>query len=282
MKNVFLSVVIICALAISALGGTFATWSDSETSMDNTIKTGSVDLQVNYADDAPWGDGVGPGVKIECMVPCKLYGPFNYELWNGGQCDYPSEAYIHFKQVCCSNLPPKADTGYKEPVGDEEPGAGTGQLKCEPELVAEYGGKVNCTTVPGVGVQGDKCTMKDHIYVWIFEKDLDTHENIGPPIWDGKLNLLVCEEIYLFDLNPCEPKGINLYFHLQQEAEEEFTIPEGWPGAGGPMNYITGEEEWKFNDWPSWALMKDMVSFNIEFDLVLVLPDDVPTPEDLD
>jgi hypothetical protein len=28
----------------------------------------------------------------------------------------------------------------------------------------------------------------------------------------------------------------------------------------------------KFNDWPSWALMKDRVEFDMEFDLWLIDP----------
>jgi hypothetical protein len=88
-------------------------------------------------------------------------------------------------------------------------------------------------------------------------------------IVDDKILNLVCQEFYLFDLVPCEPRMIYLYFHLQQPSEEDFGhnfFPN--PGEAG---HDPGE--WaKFNDWPSWALMKDRIDFDMEFDLWLVDP----------
>jgi predicted ribosomally synthesized peptide with SipW-like signal peptide len=256
MKNMFLCFMVVSALAVGSLGGTMATWSDSETSEDNSIITGSLDLKVNQNDDAPWGSGIGKKVELDCMIPCKYYGPFLVELWNAGQCEFPSHAYIHFKDYECSNALPKENTGYPCPV--------TGDLKPEPELVAEQGGKVNCVTVPGIGILGDDCTLGDHIGVYL---TLD-NPAVDPTdmIFLGKLGEIVCQEIYLFDLMPCEPRNIYLYFHLQQPSEEDFglnLIPnEGEAGYD--------EMHWKkFNDWPSWALMKDVVTFDVEFDLWL-------------
>jgi predicted ribosomally synthesized peptide with SipW-like signal peptide len=269
MKSIFLVAVVICALAIAGIGGTFATWSDSETSMDNKITTGSVDLKVNGADDAPWGSGVPTKVEVDCMIPCKWYGPFEVELWNAGICEFPSHAFLHFKDMCCSNAPPKVSdgsgeywpanttTGYPDPV--------SGDLKPEPELVAEYGGKVDCRTVPGVGVLGDLCTMKSHVACRVTADEAGEEEIIG----ETKLINLECQEIYLFDLMPCNGRTIYLWFHLQQPSEEEYDynfFPN--PGEVGfdELEYL------KFNDWPSWGLMRDVVSFSIEFDLWLEDP----------
>jgi predicted ribosomally synthesized peptide with SipW-like signal peptide len=261
MKSVFLSVVVVCALAIAGIGGTFATWSDSETSMDNIITTGSVDLKVNGADDAPWGGGVPTKVKIECMVPCKVYGPYEVELWNAGVCDTASRAYIHFKDMCCSNAPPKVDeagktTGYPDPV--------TGDLKPEPELVAEYGGKVDCRTVDGIGhAVGDDCSMKSHVAIMV------TNDRAGEDVLIGwtKLIDIECLEIYLFDLLPCNARTIYLWFHLQQESEEAY----GFDYFADPEDVGFDKLEWeKFNDWPSWSMMRDKVTFSMEFDLWLV------------
>jgi predicted ribosomally synthesized peptide with SipW-like signal peptide len=258
MKSIFLVAVVICALAIAGIGGTFATWSDSETSPDNYIETGSVDLLVNGADDAPWGSGVPTKIDIDCVIPCKWHGPFPVDVWNASQdCMPPSELYIHVKDVCCANTPPKAGSGYADP--------NTGVMKPEPELVAEYGGKVNCVEVPGVGVMGDDCTLADHIGVVIVKDD----PFFGPVLFDGKLGELVCNEVYLCDLEPCNEQTLYFWIHLQQPAEEDFGmnfIPnDGEPGYD-PMEYA------KFNDWPSWALMKDAISFDMEFDLWLVDP----------
>jgi predicted ribosomally synthesized peptide with SipW-like signal peptide len=268
MKSVFLSVVVVCALAIAGIGGTFATWSDSETSMGNTITTGSVDLKVNGYDDVGptlaeplWGEGVPAKVTIDCMIPCKWYGPYEVELWNAGVCTEatPSKAYIHFKEACCGNALPKDGSGYMSPDG---------AMKPEPELVAEYGGRVDSLYVPGIGVTGDDCSMLSHVEVIVCDEETGDRL-VGPvPLVD-----IMCEEIYLFDLIPCNARTINLWFHLIQESEEDYDydfIPD--PGD-------TGYDElyWKkFNDWPSWALMRDTVVFSIEFDLFLDVPDDEP------
>lgn len=270
-RNLILAVVVIAALSIAGAGGVFATWSDSETSMGNIIRTGSVDLKVNGADDAPWGAGVPSKVDIECMIPARWYGPYEVELWHAGQCTVNSSAYIHFKDMCCSNVLPKvnpypdggsawwaeyhgldATTGYVCPE--------TGDLKPEPELVAEFGGKVDCREVPGVGTIGDTCSMKSSVEIMVTD---EAGEIIIGPVLVGDLE---CQEIYLFDLEPCHARTIYLWFSLHQYTEEEFQLdifPNVEPGHPAYMEYL------KFNDWPSAALMKDKLSFSMEFDLVL-------------
>jgi hypothetical protein len=57
-KSIILAAVVVVALVIAGTSGVFATWSDSEVSEDNFIVTGALDLKVNGADDAPWGEGV--------------------------------------------------------------------------------------------------------------------------------------------------------------------------------------------------------------------------------
>ena len=176
-KHIILAVVVVAALVVAGTSGVFATWSDSETSFDNTIATGSVDLKVNGADDEPWGTGVPTKFSIECMIPQKFYGPYEVELWNAGQCIFPSHAYLMVKRIECGNVLPKvnpfpeggsyywyenhgpdATTGYPAPPDDPN----AGDLKPEPELVAEHGGKVNCFEVPGIGAEGDECSMGTH------------------------------------------------------------------------------------------------------------------------
>jgi predicted ribosomally synthesized peptide with SipW-like signal peptide len=287
MRNIVLSLVMVAALVAAGVGGTLATWSDSETSEGNTITTGSVDLKVNGFDDLPWGEGVPPKVTLDCMIPCKWYGPFEVELWNAGQCEFPSKAFIHVKNLVCSNALPKVDkdgntTGYPDP---SEGQPYSGDLKPEPELVAEYWGKVNCHDVKGIGVTGDDCSMGSSVEMVITTTTVNPKTNdfadvlINP---DGVelRNLLgkwECEEIYLFDLMPCEPRVIYLWFHLKQLNEEWY----GKDYIDDPMiDFFPDDPKWeakylhwlKFNDWPSWALMKDRVTFDMEFDLWLVDP----------
>jgi predicted ribosomally synthesized peptide with SipW-like signal peptide len=270
-KNIILALVVVAALVVAGTSGVFATWSDSETSMGNIIQTGAVDLKVNGEDDAPWGAGVPSKVDIECMVPSKWYGPYEVELWHAGQCTENSSAYLHFKDMCCTNIPPKvnpypdggsawwaeyhglnATTGY--------PCEETGDLKPEPELVAEFGGKVDCRTVPGIGRIGDNCSMKSSVEIKVTD---EAGNLIVGPVVIGDLE---GEEIFLFELEPCHARTIYLWFHLHQIAEEEFghdIFPNVEPGEPGYMEWL------KFNDWPSAALMKDKLSFSMEFDLVL-------------
>jgi predicted ribosomally synthesized peptide with SipW-like signal peptide len=260
MRNILLSVVVIAVLVGAGIGGTLATWSDSETSAGNTIETGSMDLVVNGADDAPWGTGVPQKVAIECMIPEKQFGPYEVELWNAGQCTETSSAYIHIKNAICENVPAKEGSGYVDPE--------TGVISPEPELVAQYGGKVDCTEVPGVGRLGDNCCMASFITIWIYLDD-------GTLIYEGPIEPIVCEEIYLMELEPCQPRTIYLYFQLWQPSEEDFGLnyipsPEELGLAPGDEGYDAALMEWmKFNDWPSAVTMKDKITFDMEFDLVL-------------
>jgi predicted ribosomally synthesized peptide with SipW-like signal peptide len=280
-KSIILAVVVVVALVIAGTGGVFATWSDSEVSYNNTISTGSLDLKVNGADDAPWGEGVPTKVELECMVPGYVYYGGEVELWHAGQCDFPAQAFIHFKEYNCFNIEPKVNprdpaeggsdfwprgvtTGYTCPI--------TGDLKPEPELVAEFGGKVDCTWVDGVGGPlGDTCSMLSAVTIWVYDETGDLL--IGPALMQD----VYCQEIYLFDLEPCQPRTIYLYFSLYQHSEENFGYnyflhPDeiGIDPDEFPREYAAALHHWeKFNDWPSWAYMKDAVRFDMEFDLVL-------------
>lgn len=281
-SNVILAVVVIAALTIAGVGGTFATWADSEVSLNNTITTGSVDLKVNGADDLPYGTGVPAKVTIECMIPLKLYGPYEVELWNAGQCTFPSHAYLHVKNATCSNALPKthpetgATTGYPDPSTGE---TYSGDLKPEPELVAEYGGKVNCVYVEGVGVDGDDCSMGSGIRMTI------TNSTDPEDVLRNPNNMLLtdlfykweCQEIYLFDLWPCNARTIYLWFSLDQDSEDDFPHlpdlikhPDDLGMTQGTPEYANALLHWqKFNDWPSWRYMKDKITFDMEFDLWL-------------
>jgi len=291
-KSVILAVVVVVALVIAGTSGVFATWSDSEVSFNNTIRTGSLDLKVNGADDAPWGTGVPPKVEIDCMVPGKWYGPFEVELWNAGICEFPSHAFIHVKDLVCTNAEPKVnsypDGGSTywpagETTGYPDPSTGqpySGQLKPEPELVAEYGGKVDCTWVPGVGVDGDDCSMGSGIRMMITNSP-DPADVLVNPQGLRMVDLLhkwECNEIWLFDLMPCEPRTIYLWFYLVQESEEDFGYnyflhPDELGLTPGTPEYSAALLHWqKFNDWPSWRYMRDMVTFKMEFDLWLEEP----------
>lgn len=290
-SNVILAVVVIAALTIAGVGGTFATWADSEISYNNTIVTGSVDLKVNGADDLPYGTGVPTKVDIECMIPLKYYGPYEVELWNAGQCTFPSRAYLHVRDLVCSNVLPKINEGHSQywpagaSTGYQDPSTGqpySGDLKPEPELVAEYGGWVSNVWVPGVGVDGDDCSMGTNVRM-IVTNSTDINDVLVNPDNVALTDLLgkwECHEIYLFDLMPCQPRTIYLWFYLLQDSEEDHFLGDpnfikhpdelGINPATHPDEYAAAKLHWtKFNDWPSWRYMKDKVIFSMEFDLWL-------------
>ena len=108
-KLLMISLLLVGSLVLAGTGGTFATWSDSETSEGNYIQTGSVDLLVAkcdadwanpgaFKDDMPYGVGLDP-----CFATS--LAPGNYTcyslLWNGGCID--AVAYLHIKNVSDSN-----------------------------------------------------------------------------------------------------------------------------------------------------------------------------------
>lgn len=263
MKSIFLSVVIICALAVAGVGGTLAGFSDSEISQDNVITTGSIDLKVNGQDDPPWGAGVPVKVNIDHMTPSKWYH-FDIEVRNDGQCEIDPDLYIHFKDFRCVNVNPLHD-GYDDPFGpfplpdSYTPLGDEGNLKPEPELVAEYGGLVGQRYVDGVGRHGDNCTLSTAIDV-IVSYD-------GGEVWHGKMVDLNSVQLYLGKL---EMSGVthwvNLAFHLQQEED----LINYWPDKHNPDDM--GPVLDKFLYWPTNALMKDRIMFDIEFDLLQIDP----------
>jgi hypothetical protein len=106
---IILAVVVVVSVAVSLADGTFATWSDSETSMSNIIKTGSLDLLVAkcdadwqnpgaFKDDLPYG--VGLDTYFDTSLAPGTYTRYSL-LWNAGCVG--GEAYLHIKNVSDSN-----------------------------------------------------------------------------------------------------------------------------------------------------------------------------------
>ena len=106
-----LAILVIVGLALTMVGGTLATWSDSETSYEN-IETGSLDLLVArcsedwqncglFNDDTPWGTGLVPCFNIPEVELDETYACYLL-LWNAGCVD--GVAYLHIKDVANNNL----------------------------------------------------------------------------------------------------------------------------------------------------------------------------------
>jgi len=89
MRKILLALIVVLAIASASVGGTFAGFSDIETSHDNYIETGSLDLKVATADenwvagdfhDDPTLDMV---MEIDDAEICQTYGS-NLLLKNAG------------------------------------------------------------------------------------------------------------------------------------------------------------------------------------------------------
>ena len=108
-KLLAISLLVVGSLVLAGVGGTLATWSDSETSYDNTIETGSLDLLVAkcdadwqnpgaFKDDTPYGVGLDP--FFDTSLAPGTYTRYSL-LWNGGCIN--ADAYLHIKNVYDSN-----------------------------------------------------------------------------------------------------------------------------------------------------------------------------------
>jgi predicted ribosomally synthesized peptide with SipW-like signal peptide len=267
MKNVFLSVVIICALAIAGVGGTLAGFSDTEESFSNYVATGSLDLKVDGDDQKPYGPGVDGVIQLDDIMPDKEYR-VTIPVSNDGQAqdgwpnqgnDEPAYLYMMFKNFKCDNIAPKHDAidlrAHTGANGTVDPDEMTNWdissfLKPEPEMVSEFGGWVEQTWVEGVGQTGDECCLSTHIKM--------TVQYRGKTISGYMADFLstppsIYKQFYLGELPPCGTEyDIVIKFTLDQSLMKDDT----W----------TGHE--KFEYWPANAFMTDKISFDMLFELL--------------
>jgi len=199
--------------------------------------------------------------------------------------------------------PPKPGGGtWNE--GDQ--GTGLPKPVNEPEYVAECGGIAgedvdgHLVTVPGVGCcYGENCLLPQHIGVILIDVagPYDTSLPYGPDNpkmssdvpaadWehlnitryddngDGviKLNELDCKQIELGQIPNCNKIWVHIALHLQ-DIDEDTIFPNG----GFFDDTIPAEAKW--DHWPTNAIQKDKVKFDMSFELLQVkVPAPTPTP----
>jgi hypothetical protein len=249
MKSIFLSIVVICALAIAGIGGTLAGFVDTEESLNNSLTTGSLDLKVSdghgWQDDAPYGAGIPTLVTLTDVMPGKQYEKVYYvtdmgQALNPNGTPEPAYLYLIFKNMCCSNVNPT----HPGPFYEDTNVIGAQKMKTEPEMVAEYGGKVDCQDVTSKkmgGLFGDGCCMRSHTQVRVY---LDGVRKVN---WTTLLDIQTAGYIYLGEIMPCgATHTIKLVFRVPQIEDMTWT---GW----APLAY-----------WPTNALQLDKVQFDIE------------------
>jgi predicted ribosomally synthesized peptide with SipW-like signal peptide len=264
MKSIFLTVVIICAITVSALGGTFAYLSDTEESYGNKIEVGSLDLKVNDKDDvgAWWGTGIGQIVNATCILPDDLQRA-RVKVTNDGCLD--GYLYIVFKNEFCYNTEKDGALWYLDKTAwpynaDHEkiPPA----YKPEPELVTEYGGMLAQQEIEGQRVIGDNCCMRSNVGVKVTFR--------GTSFIDKKTMGDVEDTVYYAGKLPkCGVDKTMLF---------EFIVPQLHEGTGWYYKYDYFSAGSPFEGWPTNALMAD----GIEFDVMFILVDHVLTGDEID
>lgn len=251
MKNVFLSVVIICALTIAGVGGTLANFSDTEEITDNIFESGSLDLLIydgaNYVQQRPYGTGVSGVIDITCAAPEDVNWA---RVWvaNFGDC-VDGDLYMAFKNFRCYDVTPShpesrvwvKDDGYS-PLWKQKP---------EPEVVAEYGGYIEQWYQSGLGPAGDECSWTKILEVKVL---FDGEMVQNWILLNNLIQVPTIEYIYLGQLESC---GAQHYVDIGlRYADEEYV---GWEDA--KLNKL-------FKDWPTNRYMLDGALFDIMFGLV--------------
>jgi predicted ribosomally synthesized peptide with SipW-like signal peptide len=304
MKNIFLSVVVVGALVAAGIGGTLADFSDIEVSEDNYFTTGALDLVVSnnlgveYPDDAP------TFYMVTDALPCCDKSVF-LDLHNYGQgFQTHPYAYLHIKNLECGWVMPKKPYAWLDEAGAKvDPpasippvgtlGQGYPRPVTEPEYVAEMGGVAgeladgSLVEVTGMGEYGENCEVSRHvgligIYVaGPYEHDaapmtskdvpaadwelLDLSEYDNDPA-DGviKVNELVCEQIPLGQIPACNKIWVHISMHLQDYDEEAALAA----GDISTTYFAETYPEAKWDHWPTNALMKDRLEFDLSFELL--------------
>jgi hypothetical protein len=257
MKNIVLSIVVISALVAAGIGGTLADFSDMERSDGNRFSVGSLDLEVS-TDNVNWYDGeiITALIIGDLASPCCSKDSTFY-LHNKGEGQGTGYAYLHIKDLVCSELPGKYPDG-----------------RTETENVAENGGWIGNVEVPGIGPLGADCTLGDYVEV-VIEYDIDGDGVLdliaGNPVWGGAntvyLSDVACTWYALGELPKCNTRVGNISMHISDIPEGDFLWDDDDNPATDnvPMDFFPDTSP--LNDWPTNALQLDKVTFIVEFGL---------------
>lgn len=234
MKTILINVlalVVIGSLALPMIGSTMATWSDSETSMNNRITTGSLDLLVAhcdqnwetpgpFCDDLPWGVGVDPCFYIPDIVFNEPY-PCYLLLWNAGFID--GIAYLHIKNVVDNGL---ADNTVIEIWFDRD-----GKPETPPEQIAcDTIANLECTEIELGLLTGNENGSIHQLKLEIVSSTAPAGASLSFLIVFELVQAEPCGPRYAWADTECSPNAINMLIELGGS-------PGFWNGPGALDNY---------------------------------------------
>ncbi len=259
MKNIFLSVVVICALAVAGIGGTLAGMSDTDRSLENYFEVGNMDLKVSVGQNGVEYDDPVPAIVDAGLVwPCES-ADFNWNVHNlSDNTDETAYVYMRIKDFSCYEV-------YTTKFPDFRP---------EPEVVAENGGWLANTYITGLGPWGQNCTLADFVEIMItYENSIMAGTNTPwggtgtvylsdmiPADWEPGDDPDTILWIYLGELDGCETGYGDIALHISNWSEEEWNTR-----FGTSLDYFANDLP--FNDWLTNLFQNDGVDFTIEFAL---------------
>ncbi len=291
MKKVLISLLIIAAVT-GLMGSSLADFSDIESSKDNYFATGSLDLLISdelgelyedpdvpviYTTEDAWPDCPNPKTEV-------------FDLTNNGQGDqFMPYAYVHLKNISCSGIiktEPElaAETGH-HPIGELEDGTYI-YAAVDPTKPAENG------NLPILGEFGEGCELSKHVDITIYTTQMSSDGTAGgvdDADWvlldisqydidqNGKVKIdeIFCNQVELGQLANEDDTGtpdvwenrvfVKLELNMQDVDEDDLVIagiiPEGLFDETIPA-------EAKWDHWPTNALMKDRLEFDLSFELL--------------
>jgi hypothetical protein len=291
MKNVLLSVLTVTTLIAAGVGGTFASFVDTEISEDNFYQAGISDLLVNGKNDP-----LGPKIQYVHGAPCKSVD-FWIDIFNWGECQGGS-VYLHFKDVLSEEAGTKTHVdpatglsaewvydavsvygmgipdGYRIAVPPEPQGPGV--WSSEPEKIAEVGdGYVAQIYIP----PGDPCCMGED-----YASGISDHLDVVVEVCDDGMDGV---------LDDADDDGDGTISPAQRAAHTWVQIPSlcgklsdiacnkdllgflatqqyGWIHVDLHLQQIecVGWPDFQTRHWPTDALQGDRASWNMMFELI--------------
>ena len=285
MKKILISLMVI-GLTGGLMGAALADFSDIETSQGNFFGTGELNLKVSdYLGNEYEDPNVPAMIQYSNAWPC-CTKDYYIDLHNAGEGDqYIPWAYIHFKNFSCDDLEAKDGSDKPEPERAAEEGLTPVGEDVDGNLVyVDIYAPASANNPAALGVIGDDCTLGKYIDIQIFWSDEQVEKAEMVQNWrqldlmkydtDPKngvvtMNELECYQIELGQIPNCNKLWLDIKIHYG-DIDEDDLIAWGMlddPGTGyGWFDDTTVEAKW--DHWPTNALMKDVIYFDMSFELL--------------